>query len=325
MSADVVVLTDRLVDVERLCVPPRRQDVVKPQILPFDQSLVELVEAWAHALSRGSQQRGKLSVGMAAMLKWQFVNLLQYRAVFFSDVDVDLFLHTAGQPPPPSTPKGVELRRLWTSGLRGFLRSRAQQLVVSGDYHSPINTGVMVIKPNAQIFTRGVQIMQTLNHSRRLGFNSSGAPRDVVPLANYRKRMLKTINNTVMLLHNTWHFVGGDGSQGLFVYVYLVLLRNAVARPTYSSLRVHHFFGANGKPWGAKSLMLCGKFFDFMGNTDFAQWGEETPCVKLFTERRTCLSANLSAETCAACTRHGHRSSCTHSVKCPQQMRWAVL
>ena len=32
-----------------------------------------------------------------------------------------------------------------------------------------------------------------------------------------------------MFIHNTWHFVGGDGSQGLFVYVYLALLRNADA------------------------------------------------------------------------------------------------
>ena len=302
-----------------------RGSIVVPRLLPFDNSLVELVEGWAHALSGGRQRRGLLSVTMAALLKWQFVNLLQYRAVFFSDVDVDLFLHSAGRPPAASTSREAQLKKAWTTGLRLFLQSSAQQLVARGDYHSPINTGVMLIKPNASIYARGVRVLQTFNHSWRQGFNRTGAPRDLLPLTSMRSRMARSINNTVMMMHNTWHFVGGEGSQGLFVYVYLVLLRNAVARPGSYQYRVHHFFGKNGKPWGAASLLLCGKFFDFMAHADFPHEGASTPCASLFTRRRACLTPNLSRTECASCSRLGERSSCTHSLKCPQQGRWPVF
>ena len=176
-----------------------------------------------------------------------------------------------------------------------------------------------------------------------------------------RKRMSSSITNTVAYIHNTWHFQGGDGSQGLFVYVFLGLLRSTIARPgsygfyvqreplascsngaerkacpplaltrgiRFTHLMRTDFFGSNGKPWAARSPLLCGKFFDFMANADFAHGeadAERAPCVRLFSERRACLTANLSAEACARCSRGGAFSSCTHSLKCSQQMRWAVF
>jgi hypothetical protein len=51
--------------------------------------------------------------------------LTEYRAVFYSDVDVDLFLHTAGQP-PPAVPRSAAFDMFahgWLRGYEAFLRS----------------------------------------------------------------------------------------------------------------------------------------------------------------------------------------------------------
>ena len=76
------------------------------------------------------------------------------------------------------------------------------------------------------------------------GFNLSGRPRSTLPIREMARADVKRLRDSRMYRMNTWDVVCGDADQGLFVHVFLVLLRGAgFAYPVRdASFRVHHFF-----------------------------------------------------------------------------------
>ena len=119
----------------------------------------------------------------------------------------------------------------------------------------------------------------------------------------------------------------GDGDQGLFAHVFLVLLRGetfAMAsdsrNASATTYHVSHFFGGY-KPW--RSLNRCRAYFDFMNASDFRH--AETACVRALDEKRRCLLDGLSRAECERCRRKRQKSTCQMKAECPRGIGWRVF
>ena len=119
-----------------------------------------------------------------------------------------------------------------------------------------------------------------------------------------------------------WDVVCGDGDQGLFVHVLLVLRRGATfAYPVRDARwRVNHFFALH-KPWGKKTR--CLEYFDFMRDATWLSDGRNendtrrhSHCLRKLEEKRGCLEAGGMASAverqamCAACMKNGQKNTC---------------
>ena len=199
-TAEVAVLTNDESFVRASC-SVVRNGRAQPRIIAFDPTLPPLIKGWRTALNytRDSWYR---TLSLHALYKLQLWSLTRYRAVLFTDADVDPFLSSRGRPG-----RGAQLQHAFTDSLRSFIASDVQ-LTASSDYHSPINTAVMLLKPNTSVFARGLAVLRRRRFDRRLGFDLVGRPRDA--LAHLRAHpSWPLINHTRMLVGNDWDFIGG--------------------------------------------------------------------------------------------------------------------
>lgn len=136
------------------------------RIIAFDPDLVSLVKGWRQVLNYSAVSRKvnkpeqltwNRQISLHALFKWQLFQQSEYSAILFTDADVDLFLPSAGRPPRPDSRSGRALHQALTAGVAAFLRSDAQ-LVASPDEHSPINTGVMLLKVRPRKLSRSAHV-----------------------------------------------------------------------------------------------------------------------------------------------------------------------
>ena len=219
-ASEGVVLTNEIEYVRSLCHTSPR-----PRVRSFDERLTNAVFSYRERFERllGNNKTKPLGgVGIAALFKWQLVALTEYRAILATDLDVDLFLYSAGVPPPPYTDAGARARLALKERVAAFLASPID-LLAAGDVHSPINTAVMLLKPNASTYRRGLRVLRQAGWSYTLGHGGGGAhygtPRALIPWGVLPRHKAGAINRSRMLKYNTWHFVASEGDQGLFVQV----------------------------------------------------------------------------------------------------------
>ena len=332
--AEVVVLTNNASLVRSWCSSSAQGQARRRgfRVVPLDRALRPLIEGWSRMLnySRASWFR---SLSLHALYKLQLWRLTEYRVLLYTDADVDPFLFSAGQ--PPASHRG-ERERAFTVGLQSFLQSDVQ-LTASSDYHSPINTGVMLLKPNASLFARGLAILRRRQFDRERGFDAVGRPRDALSHFRRSSEMWRVLNHTRMLAANDWDFIGGHAGQGLFVYLFLVLHtdetnprfrfpRSLAYRREHRELgtmRVHHFRGG-AKPW--KPGARCPTYFTFLRELDATRRTQVAVqqdsggggnggdgadyCWSLLRAKRHCLSRPLNQSACGECKRRRFASSC---------------
>ena len=183
---------------------------------------------------------GSKSITVAAfskvnLWKWHLVSLVEYDTIFYSDLDVDLFMHTS-----PA---------VWANNLkyaeRTFRKSR-YRLYAHEDHASPINGGVFMIKPNVSDYLAGLRALRgpfNLSH----GFEAR--PHALVKGDKYDRR-------TKWFRQDTWDIVGGNSDQGLLTYIYHV---NQLVYRNRSQLVVHHFWGGQNP----MRLRNCERYFAF--------------------------------------------------------------
>ena len=79
--------------------------------------LEKLVRAWGDKQPwPGASRKRSRPPRPVTLIKWALFALTEYRAIFYSDVDVDLFLHSAGRPPAEDSAAFASLARAWTMG-----------------------------------------------------------------------------------------------------------------------------------------------------------------------------------------------------------------
>ena len=274
--AEAAVITNDAALVRLLC--PASHSTAR--ILPFEPRLVAAVERWTRHLHSGNFSIAAWSrqVQLTALYKWQIFAHVEYKAIFFTDIDADLLAHSWQSGPSRLM---HALHATWTSGLDEFLAQGSARLVASNDFHSPINTGVMLAKPSRRVFEEGLAVLQRGSFDRDHGFDAVGRPQQALAhLAGVAPKMWSAMQYTVMVRKNDWSFTAGHADQGLFVYLFLAQRSRAplgVRFPTSSlerraasqsgMMRVHHFTGGS-KPWRQGARAVCSSYFRGLGELD---------------------------------------------------------
>ena len=260
--AEVVVLTDDVAFTNEEC------GVAAPRVMEFDANLSAAIASWAarngRRLASAERDLANAHFAAATLRKWQLVRLLEYRVVFATDPDVDIFFDGSSQ-------LGIAaLAQAWARGHDEFVASRAQ-LVAAGDAQVPVNTGVMLLKPSLDAYHIGLKALWAGRFSVSRGWDDAGSPRDLL-----HPGALRTFGHTRMLRENTWGVVCGNADQGLFTYVFLARL-DAYSPSRYCPIAtkfirgdcgkcpmpVWHYW-AGDKPWWLH-YTRCLRWFEFLG------------------------------------------------------------
>ena len=312
-AAEAVVLTNNLTWARGECRTP------SVRFIAADPTLELLVRQWGQLHKPGASKKRSRPPRPVTLMKWQLFALTDYDAIFYHDVDVDPFLHTNGRPPSEGTPLFDPFASSWLRGYEAFLRSGTELLALR-DPHIPINTGTMLLRPSERVHAIGMRTLQAMRFNFTHGFNLSGRPRDVLPFKQMARADVKRLRDSRMSRMNTWDVVCGDADQGLFVHVFLVVLRGKTfAYPVRDNgFRVHHFFALH-KPWGKKTR--CLKYYAFLRDPDFLSAGRHgedrmSHCLRKLEEKRGCLEADRLPhgaerdDLCKTCAKNGQKHTC---------------
>ena len=308
--AEVAILTNNASWVREECVQPG------VRIIPPDLQLERLMSAWAN-VSKPGKRGGKHSRPSRpdTLMKWQLVSLTQYAAVLYMDLDVDLGKLLL--PASAGAAAGEAFAVAWLQGYEAFV-STGTRLIASRDPDVPINTAVMLLRPDESVYSIGLAVLSQGRFNYTHGFNLTGRPRDVLPAL--RGADLRRVRDNRMWRVDTWDVVCGDADQGLFAHVFLVALRGVgFAYPSRDDrARVHHFFGML-KPWGKQAR--CLEYLAFLsepsgnGSNGVATVGTSY-CQRKLEEKRGCLMARTLPpgmardRLCSECERGGQRNTC---------------
>lgn len=208
-----------------------------PRMITYSDELANAVRQWSATLRGCNQSRstGPSLIGLASLAKWQLLAHTEYRAILVTDLDIDLFLSSRGRPPTPSEDvwpgQTMALRHALTTLFDLFIESNTT-LIASPDFHSPINTGVMLLKPSRDVYELGLRTLSTGTFDSDGGFNNVGRPHSAIRWDRMHANKVMWLNGSVMSKSNRWTFVSATGDQGLFVYIYLALQQGEYFEPT---------------------------------------------------------------------------------------------
>jgi len=290
------------------------------RVLGFSPELLDVTVKWENRSDRGSLGYGCPGYGAPkTLLKWAAVDPRHYlggggggsgrgsggsgsssssssssssnerapETVLFLDSDVDAAWYASA----------ASLRRLGLAAkLDAFARDAACDLCATPDHSTPVNTGVMLLKPSAAIYEEGLAVLRTLAFNKTNGFNHSGPVRQAIEptieaLPSERARL--RLRGSAAYVDNTWNFICGDADQGLFTTVYLARHRRFCTPIGTRPAMVHHFW-ASDKPW--HDPPSCARYFAFLDEHTNASIGgtatnslEESPCTRYLKAKRAKL------------------------------------
>lgn len=322
-DADGIVITNDATHVRELC----DDELPQLHIRAFEPHLAQLVTSWSKLVNYTQAMPWTRWLSYAAMFKWQCFKLVEYAVIIFTDVDVDFFLSTSGMPPPIASARGRQLQKTLTDDLNLFVNNGSLELLASSDVHSPINTGVMVLKPSEVVYERGLRVLQRARFDRALGFDMIGRPQHALSHLK-QSEYWPYLERTRMLTQNDWNFVGGHACQGLFVHVFLAMSRRTALTFAYPKLflkaserrrrhsgfvKLMHFAGGL-KPWRAGALATCPPFFAFIRNImpsccspSQRNVSIRAHCWGMLIDKQRCLRPGLDTKECLRCRTHHMR------------------
>jgi hypothetical protein len=178
------------------------------------------------------------------MLKWQFFALTQFDVVLHIDTDIDAL-------PLEVDPQRVTRR--WLPRLDLFLRPRQQLSVDSvqggdgtgmrllgvADHSSPLNGGMLLLRPSARLFAEGMRVIRRCRTNRTHGWELVGPPHSLgltprffslpaggstrsAPYHVANGYWFVPLNETVAYRSNEWSFVDGVEDQGFLWYMLFI-------------------------------------------------------------------------------------------------------
>ena len=255
--AEAVVFTNNgsLVLPHSSCSDADAQSLGGLRTIEFPPDLIDLGLRWANASNAAwhigakpaSKPLSRRTVKQV-VLKWYAVSRYEYSAILLTDHDVDFFLDWGGRCPPA-------LAKAWWTLLRKFLEDDGAEMAAAPDHASPMNTGVMLLKPRKSTFDIGMRALYSMQWNFTHGFEYTGPLRERLQPVLHRyctsEPQLPTetsaghlfaceaLNRSSCLSFNSWSFVGGDADQGLFTHVYLASCAGRRLRPLPSVVSFH--------------------------------------------------------------------------------------
>jgi hypothetical protein len=140
-------------------------------------------------------------------------------------------------------------------------RRSAARLVASAAAESPINAGIMWLKPDAGYYAEGVALLRTMRFSAERGFNESGRPSELLA-AGLAARA--PYNATRLVALDTWNIVAGAADQGLYTLVF-ALRHDALEFARRADYALLHYWSSS-KPW--VRIGSCFAYFHALGLVD---------------------------------------------------------
>lgn len=149
------------------------------------------------------------------LLKWAAWSIRDAEFVVLLDIDVLPFT-------PLMQRRSKLITRDWLS-LFARMRERGLYLVTEPDASSPLNSGIVVLRPSRNIYDEGLQLLQRANSSFNTshGWDLRGSPKDAIPKsdATWSSRSPAARN----LMHvNRWTFYGASIDQGFIFHMHRV-------------------------------------------------------------------------------------------------------
>ena len=205
------------------------------------------------------------SIGLGRwMLKWSAVDPRHYinspvnpPIVLLLDADVDATWQVA------ATALGPGGRHDVTRLVDAFAGDTLCQLSGTADHSSPINGGVLLLKPSRAVYEEGLELLRTRSFSGALGFNNSGSLQSALNMTMSALSVAtsRSLIRTYAYQANTWNFVNGESDQGLFTTMYMARGERRFCAPRHRRLHVWHFM-AREKPW--LDPPSCKRYFAFL-------------------------------------------------------------
>lgn len=197
-AAEVLIFTNEL------GVPIVQRECPHAHVRPFEPGLLHLVERWASrrgpdALSR--PERPGSSCPLNTLLKWEVINARHYTSldarrrhvVLYLDSDVDVAWVTSDR---------WLAHHDFARKLDDFYADDYCELRATPDHMAPVNTGIMLLKPNTAMYVRrglatlplglrltrngtlskfryreGLAVLRTRSWGLQSGFNFTGSPK----------------------------------------------------------------------------------------------------------------------------------------------------
>jgi hypothetical protein len=147
------------------------------------------------------------------LLKWAIFAIEGTEFVFFADLDV-----------LPLTPQQVRNAPIivedWCA-LMQRMRERNLSLVSEADGSSPLNAGILLLRPDRQIYESGLTVLAKANASYNTthGFELAGPPGSVIPMDDPVRSPAAHPSAKNLLKRNVWRFYGSASDQGFFFYM----------------------------------------------------------------------------------------------------------
>ena len=249
------------------------------------------------------------------LYKWELFSLTRLDAVLFADLDVDLF-------PPRLSAAAVAAE--WAARLPAIFGARPPiHLVGRPDFSSPINGGLFLLRPSAELYRDGLRALAA-GFDEQTGWNRSGTPASLLarqPLLHHDGQLLMHGHGRgrqrASVANGAWDWVAAELDQGLLVHMLLVkhdVARYALGGGAHS---VDHFWGVQGKPWkrvlvyaaearrhtavedsslGLNELCPYASWLErsLAGAANGSQHRPPTPCARLFASARDAMNAQLA-------------------------------
>lgn len=180
------------------------------------------------------------------LLKWHVFALTEHDAVLFWDVDCELL--------PLGSHDPIRAAEGWAALTRQLVAHPTARAVIASDYSAPMNTGLMLVRPDRQLFREGRAAL------RRCAFNTSHGWDLVGPVRSLGVTVLASLRGVATLPGRKvyrhlpvfqqqragWDFQAGNSDQGFFLYM---LRRGLVFHPSqkhtaaWAATHAHHWIG----------------------------------------------------------------------------------
>jgi hypothetical protein len=181
-----------------------------------DNRLTSAISAMRH--SKLAQKGWGEWTGAAVyfLLKWTALRSIWADAVVLFDMDTEPW------PLQLLHPREASIAH-WIALLQCF-HAQNYSLFSFSDHASPLHGGYFMIKPNATLYTEGLEVMERAaagGFSLAKGWDGVGRPHDAVPRSDTVWEIL-TKRRLEMFTRNDWSYVCGSSDQGFFFYMYRV-------------------------------------------------------------------------------------------------------
>ena len=148
-----------------------------------------------------------------SLTKWAVFGLVRYDAVVFADADLELL--------PLAEHGAAWAAAAWRHALLGLLRAPHARLLSDPDARSPLNAGLLLVRPSTQLYEEGLAALRRCRYNRSHGWDLVGAPGSlgIVPTRLGGAPAQLAASDARL---RDWRFVAADQDQGLIFYMLYV-------------------------------------------------------------------------------------------------------